>query len=250
MRVEDTVILVTNGYGDAIMHRRTFVTGLATVTVLGLTGCTSSSGGATTSAAAQTPKDVLAKAQQTMNSTSGVHVDLIGSGVPSGVDAVLSAKGDATPATPAWKGNVDLRFNGTNLQVPVTAIKDDMWAQIFGTEQKIDPAKYKVPNPAGFFDKETGLGSLLGKVQQATLGDKQRSGRSIVQTITGTIPAADVYPVFSIGQKTGNYDLTFGVNDDNQLVTMTIKGPFYANATVSYDATFDSYGQTVDIKAP
>lgn len=232
------------------MQRRILLAGLVTAAAVGLTGCTSSGGGKEASDPAQTPTQLLAKARDTMNTTSGVHVDLVASGIPNSANAVLSAKGDATPATPAWKGNVDLRYNGTNLQVPVTAIKSDMWAQIFGTMQKIDPKQYKVPNPAGFFDKETGLGSLLSKVQGAKFGDKKRSGKSIVQTVTGTIPASHVHSVFSIGGTTGNYDLTFGVDDDDQLVTMNIKGPFYANATVSYDATFDSYGQTVDIKAP
>lgn len=243
-------MFITNGYGGRTMRRRTLLASLVTAAALGLSGCTSSGSTKEASDPAQTPTQLLAKARDTMNSTSGVHVDLVASGLPNGANAVVSAKGDATPATPAWKGNVDLRFNGSSLQVPVTAIKDEMWAQIFGSLQKIDPKQYKVPNPAGFFDKNSGLGSLLGKVQNAKFGDKKRSGKSIVQTVTGTIPASDVYTVFSLGQKTGNYDLTFGVNDDDQLVTMNIKGPFYDNATVSYDATFDSYGQTVDIKAP
>ncbi|WP_109686879.1 LppX_LprAFG lipoprotein [Branchiibius hedensis] len=233
------------------MRRRSLLASVAVLAVAGgLTGCTSSSGPKPTDAA-QTPTQLLAKARDTMNATSGVHVDMVGKDIPKDTNAVLSAKGDATPATPAWQGNVNLQFNGTALQVPVVAIKDDMWAQIFGSEQKIDPAKYKVPNPAGFFDKEHGLGSLLGKVTDAKFGDEKRVGKVIVQTVSGSISAAEVHSVFSIGPSTGKYDFTFGVDEStNQLLTMTINGPFYSNANASYDVSFDSYGQTVDIKAP
>lgn len=232
------------------MRRRSFLTSVAVLAAVGLTGCTSSSGPKPTDAA-QTPTQLLEKARDTMNATSGVHVNMVGKDIPKDSNAVLSAKGDATPATPAWQGNVNLQFNGTSLQVPVVAIKDDMWAQIFGSEQKIDPAKYKVPNPASFFDKEHGLGSLLGKVTDAKFGDEKRVGKVIVQTVSGSISAADVHSVFSIGPQTGKYDFTFGVDEaTNQLLTMTINGPFYTNANASYDVSFDSYGQTVDIKAP
>lgn len=232
------------------MRRRSLLSSAAVFAAVGLAGCTSGSS-PEPSGSAQTPTQLLAKARDTMNATSGVHVDMVGKDIPKSSNAVLSARGDAAPATPAWKGNVNLQFNGTALQVPVVAIKDEMWAQIFGSEQKIDPAKYKVPNPAGFFDREHGLGSLLGKVTDAKFGDEKRVGKVIVRTVNGAIPAADVHSVFSIGPSTGTYTFTFGIDEStNQLTTMTINGPFYANANASYDVSFDSYGQTVDIQAP
>ena len=100
------------------MRRRSLLSSVVVLAAVGLTGCTSSSIPKGT-AAGQTPTQLLAKARDTMNATSGVHVDMVGKDIPKSANAVLSAKGDATPATPAWKGNVNLQFDGTALQVPV-----------------------------------------------------------------------------------------------------------------------------------
>lgn len=115
---------------------------------------------------------------------------------------------------------------------------------------KIDPAHYKSPNPAMYFDKDKGLSSLLAVVHDPAIADSQRSGDMILQTVSGTVPAGEIRRVLGVGATTGNYDLSFGIDDANRLITLRIEGPLFKDTTCRYDVTFSKYGERVAIDPP
>lgn len=226
------------------MRRRT----LLLAAVSSVAGCSSAAPAVRSTA---DPKALLAAARANLNATTGVHIDMVGADIPKDISAVLTARGDGAP-TPAWKGRIKLQTRGVVVFIPIVAIKDDVWATLPWDDHmsKIDPAHYKSPNPAMYFDKDKGLSSLLAVVQEPAIGDSQRSGDVILAAVTGTVPAAEIHRVLGVGATTGSYDLTFGIDDANRLITMRIQGPLFKDTTCRYDVTFSKYGQQVNIVPP
>ena len=226
------------------MRRRTLLLGAATV----LAGCSSARPAPRSTA---NPKTLLAAARANLNATTGVHIDMVGADIPKDISAVLTARGNGAP-TPAWQGRIKLQTKGVEVFIPIIAIKGDVWATLPWNDHmtKIDPAHYKSPNPAMYFDKDKGLSSLLAVVRDPAIGDSQRSGDTILQTVTGTVPAGEIHRVLGVGATTGSYDLTFGIDDTDRLITLRIEGPLFKDTTCRYDVTFSKYGQRVDIRPP
>lgn len=226
------------------MRRRTLLLGAVTL----VAGCTSADPAPRSTA---DPKALLATARTNLNATAGVHIDMVGADIPKDISAVLTARGDGAP-TPAWKGRIKLQTKGVEVFIPIVAIRDDVWATLPWNDHltKIDPAHYKSPNPAMYFDKDEGLSSLLAVVRDPAIGDSQRSGDTILQTVTGTVAAAEIHRVLGVGATTGSYDLTFGIDDGNRLITLRIEGPLFKDTTCRYDVTFSKYGQNVAIDPP
>ena len=226
------------------MRRRTLLLGAATL----VAGCSSATPAVRSTA---DPKALLVAARANLNATEGVHIDMVGADIPKGISAVLAARGDGAP-TPAWQGRIKLQTRGVVVFIPIVAIKDDVWATLPWDDHmtKIDPAHYKSPNPARYFDRVSGLSSLLAGVREPAIGDSRRSGDTILQTVTGSVPAAEIRRVLGVGSTSGSYDLTFGIDDANRLITLRIAGPMFDDTTCRYDVTFSKYGQRVSIQPP
>lgn len=226
------------------MRRRTL---LATAALFVLGGC--SSPGPTETVG--DPAALLARTRGHLEAARSVHIAMVGADIPKDITAVLTARGDGTP-TPAWSGRIKLQTRGVAVFIPVVAIKDDVWATLpwDGTMKKIDLAHYQAPNPARYFAKDTGLASLLSTVQHPVAAQSTRSGDVILRTITGTTPASVVHGILGIGATTGSYDLSFGIDDRDRLITLSIKGALYAGTTCRYDVTFSDYDKSVTITPP
>jgi lipoprotein LprG len=115
--------------------------------------------------------------------------------------------------------------------------------------QEIDPADYGAPNPADLMDTSTGISTLFTATQDAEVGDSTRDGSEVLTTIDGTIPGADVQALFpSAGDDT--FDVSYTLTDDNDIEAITVTGPFYGDADVTYDLDFDLDADSVEIEAP
>ena len=132
------------------------------------------------------------------------------------------------------------------------AVEQDVYMKFFTPGyNKIDPATYGAPNPAQLFDKQTGITSLIGKTQSPAKGDKVRDGSEVLASFTGTVPGSAVADLFVIGDRSGTFDVTYGVTESGQeLRTVLLKGPFYAGSTSTYSLRLKSLAQPVAITRP
>ena len=82
-------------------------------------------------------------------------------------------------------------------------------------------------------------------------GEQAGDGAAVVDTYTGKVPGAAVADLFVIGDRSGTFDVTYGVTEDgDELRTVVLKGPFYAGSTSTYTARLTSLPQAVAISRP
>jgi lipoprotein LprG len=116
---------------------------------------------------------------------------------------------------------------------------------------KIDPATYGAPNPAQLFNKQTGITSLIGKTQAPKKGGQVRDGSDVLTTYTGTVPGTAVADLFVIGDRSGTFDVTYGVTTPGkQLRSVVLSGPFYAGSTATYTLGLKNLAEPVAITRP
>jgi lipoprotein LprG len=227
------------------MRRRSL---LAVVAALALSAC---GGGGDTSEAK--PADVLKKAQTTLAGAKTVALTLTSTNVPPKQNGVSAADGvgiiDAT--TPRFQGKVTATVNGLTGGVDLITIGDATWMKLFTpTFEKTDLAKLGAPNPSHLFQPETGLPSLLAQTKAPAAGDSAREGKDILQTVTGTVPAADVYRLLLLGKDAPDFKVTYGITDGGELRTASLNGEFYKGTTSTYRLVLKDYGAPVTIAAP
>ena len=218
--------------------------------VLALTAC---SGGSSDSSSDASPTEVLAAAKKNFDDTSGVHLALTSSDLPDGVSALISADGDGTHA-PAFKGEIKVAYAGFEPTVPVVAVDGVTYAQLPLTTgwQKIDPSEYGAPDPAKLLSTDDGFSSLLTATTDAEKGDQVRGGednKQILTEYTGTIDQDAARAI--IPTATGEFDVSYTIDDSEQLQEMVVTGDFYDKGSAStYTIAFSDYGSTPDITAP
>lgn len=218
--------------------------------VLSLGACSGDSGGGASDAS---PADVLAAAKKNFDDTSGVHLTLTSSDLPDGVSALISADGDGTHA-PAFKGEIKVAYAGFEPTVPVVAVDGKTYAQLPLTTgwQTIDPGDYGAPDPAALLSTDGGFSSLLTATTDPERGDQVRGGednKQILTEYTGTIDETAAQAI--IPSATGTFEVTYTIDDDDQLQEMVVTGDFYDKGSSStYTIAFSDYGSTPDITAP
>ena len=114
----------------------------------------------------------------------------------------------------------------------------------------INPDDYGAPDPAALMDTDTGMSSLFTKTVDPTLGDQVRDGSTVLDTIDGTIPGADVKALFpSAGD--GDFRVTYAITGGDDVDEADVTGPFYGDSgDVTYRITFDLDAAAVDIAPP
>ncbi|MDQ3526323.1 MAG: LppX_LprAFG lipoprotein, partial [Actinomycetota bacterium] len=113
------------------------------------------------------------------------------------------------------------------------------------------PEALNVPDPAQLFDVDAGVVSLLSKTDDAEFGEQSREGREIVQEVTGTLPGQAIIDLLNVGEDTATFEVTYAlVEEDWQVRTVTLTGPFYPQAESTYTVTLDQYGEPVTVTAP
>ncbi|NNG38770.1 LppX_LprAFG lipoprotein [Flexivirga sp. ID2601S] len=238
------------------MRRTLTATGtIAVAASLALTGC--SGGGKKKSdaaaSAAANPAAMLATAKKTLDETAGVHFKLTSQKVPDKATGLLSGEGDGSHA-PAFKGSIKVQVPVAGaVDVPVVAVNGKVWAKTPLTPKmaQVDPKQFGAPDPAKIFATEGGFSSLLTATQKPKFGDKTRSGKDVVQTVTGTLPGTIVKKNLTIGVEAETYDTTYLITDSGELRSATLTGQFYSQSTdTSYTVELTKYGEQVTVSPP
>ncbi len=228
------------------MRLRSLTAGMTLL--VALTACTGGSPAGT----AATPPERLAAAKAAMDRAGSVHLVLTSRDIPSSAGGVLGADGVGTHA-PAFKGTLDARLAGVQASVDVVSVGSALYLKLPFSSQfvRADPAKYNAPDPSRLFAAQGGLSSLLTSTTGPKLGDRTRSGSSVLQTVSGSLPGRALAGLLAIGEPDATFTATYGLTDPgNQLRTVTLTGPFFRGSTSTYTVTLDRYGDPVEIRKP
>lgn len=198
------------------------------------------------------PADVLTSAKEQLDETSGVRLDLSSDGLPEGVDGLTDAEGVATRA-PAFEGEIDLIVAGLAVTVPVVAVDGTVYAMLPFTESftDIDPAEYGAPDPAALMDPDAGIPSWLVEVDGVTRGEQVRRGEQVLTAYVGTLPGSVVRRTIPGAVASGEFEVTFRVDENDLMHSVVVAGPFYEEGgTVEYVVEFTGYGSERQITRP
>lgn len=216
---------------------------LALLAACGGSGSASGSGGPSAT-------QRLAAAEKTLAGAKGVTLSLKTDKLPKGSNGILAATGVGTDA-PAFKGTISAVLNGLSGELPVVAVDNKVYVQLFGAPFKaVDPADFSAPDPATFFGPEGSLPGLLRNVTSLKFGADVRNGKQVLSTLTGKVPGSAVKKIFSSAGST-DFDATFTLDDRDRLVQARVSGPFYGGSDqLTYTIGFSKYGTAPSITAP
>jgi lipoprotein LprG len=225
------------------MIRRLVTLALALLLGLSLAGC----GGGSSSG--KPVKERLAAAKAAFDGSPAVELRLEADKLPSSISGVKSAEGVGTHQ-PAFKGTISVSQEGLSLSLPVVAVDGKVHVK-FGLWQTIDPGQYNAPDPAALMDPDNGLSTLLDVVTGLDKGKQTREGKTVVTTVTGTVPGANVAALIPTADKGKDFKATFSLDDKDRLTSAVLTGPFYPDAgDVTYRIEFSGYGSDETVSAP
>lgn len=198
--------------------------------------------------------DRLAQAHDVLVEAGSMHLELSGSDLPEDQSTyIISATGDGTMDPPAFDGTITAKMAGIQADVPTVAVDGELYVKLPYVPRHVrtDPEDLGVPDPATLFDAEEGLVGLLEQTQEPEFAERRREGAEVVQEVAGTLPGQAVRDLLSAGDPDADFDVTYGlVEEDWQVRTVVIAGPFYPPATSTYSLTLSSYGAPVTVTAP
>ncbi|NHA68871.1 LppX_LprAFG lipoprotein [Phycicoccus flavus] len=232
------------------MRRRPILAGGLLALTLLATGCT---GGGDPEPAPRSAAERLAAAQKVLTDAGDVTFELTSTGVPETENGVSAATGDGVVSAtePKFEGTITGTVRGVAATVDVIAVGEDTYLKLFTPDyREFDLSTLNAPNPATFFDPEAGLPGLLPQTQSPALGGQKRAGGDVLTEITGTLPGKQVSDLFHLGDGTEDFDVTYGLTEDDQLRTAVIAGPFFGDTDSTYTATLSDYGVPVEITRP
>jgi lipoprotein LprG len=217
--------------------------------VLTLAGC---SGASKAPAAAKPPAAQLAAARAALEKSPAVSLTLAATGLPASASGVSGGTGTGLFSPPSFKGTLNATVSGVTGTVAVIAVDQDVFMKFFTPGYvKVDPKTYGAPNPAQLFNPQTGLTSLLPRTTHLAQGPTVRSGSDVLHTITGQLPGAAVADLLVVGDRSGTFDVTYGLTDPGgELRSVVLKGPFYAGSTSTYTVGLKTLTQAVVINRP
>ena len=225
----------------------TMLLGVAAVLLLG--ACTDDGGD---KAPEPAPAERLATARANLEKAPAVTFTLASEGLPSKAIGVSGAKGTGVFEPPSFKGTLNATVAGVTGTVEVIAVEQDVYMKFFTPGyNKIDPRTYGAPNPAQLFDKQTGVTSLVSDTTELKAAGRTRDGAAVLDTFTGKVPGDAVADLFVIGDRSGTFDITYGVTEEgNELRKVVLVGPFYAGSTATYTLHLTTLPQAVAITRP
>ncbi len=227
---------------------------LAGLCLLGTAACTGGegSGPGTTQQAELTPAQRLEAAKGVLDAATSIHLALTSADVPKGATGVVSGDGVGTHP-PAFKGTFKITLAGVPADAEITSVGGEVWAKLplVPGMNKIDPAQYGLPDPAGFLSPDRGITSLLPATQDPVKGDPIRLGSEVLTRISGSLPGSAVVDLLRMGDRNGTFAVTYALTDANQLRQVVIAGPFFgAGSSSTYTLVLDRYGEPVTISKP
>ncbi len=196
----------------------------------------------------------LQEAGEALVAAGSVHLTMTGTDLPEQEQSyVIGADGVGTFDPPAFEGTFTARFRGVQAEMSTVAVDGSLFVKLpfAPTHVELDPATFNVPDPATLLDAETGLVSLLADTQDARTGERVRIEKEIATEITGTLPAASVRRVLSIGHTDTPFDVTVQlVEPTGEVRSVGIRGQFYPPTVSTYLLTLDEYGAPVTVERP
>ena len=225
------------------------VVAVAVAALVALAGCT---GGGDDRAPEPPPAERLAAARAALEKSPAVSFTLVSEGLPGKAVGVSGAKGTGLFRPPSFKGTLNATVGGVTGTVEIIAVEQDVYMKFFTPGyNKIDPKTYGAPNPAQLFNTQTGVTSLVDRTTGLAAGGRAREGSDVLDTFTGKVPGAAVADLFVIGDRTGTFDITYGVTETgDELRTVVLEGPFYAGSTATYNLRLQSLPRAVAISRP
>lgn len=235
-------------------RRTTLPLALAAVAALSLGACSGEEqpdgDEATTTEA--TAADRLAQAHTVLADAGSVHLKLEGVDLPDSA-VILRAEGSGTMEPPAFDGTITAKVGGVQADVPTIAVDDTLYVKLPFSPSFISttPEDLNVPDPARLFDVDEGLAGLLTLTESPEFGEQTRVGADVTQQITGTVPGQAVRDLLFVGDANQDFTVEYGlIEDDWELRTVKITGPFYPPDDATYSVTLDQYGEPVTVTAP
>jgi lipoprotein LprG len=209
-------------------------------------------GGSDEPAKGATASEVLAAAKKNFDHASSVHLELTTDSKPSSGDAVLGADGTLTHQ-PAFKGEVTVQLSGFNADVPIVSVGGKVYAKLPLTPKyaTIDPSEYSAPDPADFADTDKGISGLLLEMKDLTKDGTERDGKQVLTRYSGTLAGSLVAPIIPSADASGSYDATVGIDQDDRIITLDVRGDFFSGGgDETYRIQFSDYDKSVKITAP
>lgn len=197
-------------------------------------------------------QDRIDSARQVLDDAKSIQFSMSTDELPSGVDGLLEADGVGTHV-PAFEGTVRVAAAGGSISADVVSIDGDVRAKIGFSPIFIplDPSSFGAPDPAQLIDAESGVSSFLTATDDVAEGDEARAGDEVLTTISGTLPGSAVAAVIPSADDSADFDVVYGLTDDDELRTAVLTGPFYPDAAeVTYSLTLDPSAEIVEITAP
>lgn len=230
--------------------RRT-ITSTAIATVLAgaalLGGCSDDTSDAT-------PEDLeerLAAAKTQLDEAASIEFSLAVDELPDGVTGLLEADGTGTH-DPAFEGEVSVSAMG-GVNAEVVAVGDEVYAKVSfsPTLSPVDPSDLGAPNPAVLFDTEAGITAFLTSTDALEAGDQSRDGKTVLTTVTGTLPGDLVQRLIPTADESAEFDVEYRLTDDDALHDASMTGAFYGDAgDVTYTMSLTASDETVEITTP
>lgn len=215
-------------------------------------GC-SGAGGDPTQPPERTAVQRLEAATAAVAEAGALKLVLTSTDVPVTENGVTAATGSGVVSAtePSFQGTITGTIDGVAATVEVIAVGEDTFLKLFTPDfEPFDLSTLNAPNPATFLDPTVGIAALLPETGDPVLGGQVRAGADVLDQVTGTLPAQQVADLFRLGEGTGEYRVTYGITEDDQLRTATLVGPFFGTGDATYTLTLSDYGTPVDITRP
>lgn len=199
-----------------------------------------------------TAADRLEQAHTVLAEAGSVHLVLEGADLPDSA-IILSAEGSGTMEPAAFDGTITAKVSGIQADVPTIAVDDALYVKLPFAPDFISttPDDLGVPDPAKLFDVDSGLAGLLTQTEGAEFGEQTRVGGDVTQQVTGTVPGQAVVDLLYVGDESQDFEVEYGlIEEDWEVRTVTITGPFYPPDDATYQVTIDQYGEPVTVTAP
>ncbi len=200
------------------------------------------------SAAAQ-----LAAAKTVLDGAGSVTLDLTSRDVPLRENGVTAAKGSGliSATEPKFEGTITGSIQGVAGTIETIAIGETTWIKFFTPDfVETDLDTINAPNPALFFDPDGGISALLTATTDPTDAGQVRSGSEVLARIDGGLPGDQVETLFHLGDGSGDYTVSYGLTEGDELRTASIVGPFFPGTQATYSLTLKDYGKPVEITRP
>lgn len=217
--------------------------------VLALSGCADSEDSGEDG---RDPAERLANAKSLIDEAASIDFTITTDELPPDVPGLLEAEGTGTN-DPAFDGTARVSAAG-GVDAEVISVDGEVYVKTGFTPVfvELDPAELGAPDPAAFFDPESGVSSLLVATEDLEEGEAVRDGEEVLSTITGTLSGDRLEALLPTADPAGTFDVTYRLTEEEDVLSgALITGPFYAGSDdVTYDISLDASTESVEITAP